>query len=74
LMKRKIKVGDAGREEATARGGWYAIREAAKSIGLELPGAHVAVQGFGNVGYHATRLAPAFGCRVVAVSEARAGY
>ncbi len=65
--------GSAGREEATARGGWYAIREAAKSIGLELAGARVAVQGFGNVGYHAARLAAAFGCRLVAVSDSKGG-
>jgi glutamate dehydrogenase (NAD(P)+) len=65
--------GSAGREEATARGGWYAIREAAKIIGLELAGARVAVQGFGNVGYHAARLAPTFGCRVVAVSDSKGG-
>jgi glutamate dehydrogenase (NAD(P)+) len=65
--------GSAGREEATARGGWYAIREAAKIIGLELARARVAVQGFGNVGYHAARLAPTFGCRVVAVSDSKGG-
>ncbi len=65
--------GSAGREEATARGGWYAIREAAKNIGMDLKGARVAIQGYGNVGYHAARLAPSFGCKVVAVSDSKGG-
>jgi len=64
-----ILGGSKGREEATAMGGWYTIREAAKNLGLGLDGASVAVQGFGNVGYHAARLAASFGCRVVAVSD-----
>jgi glutamate dehydrogenase (NAD(P)+) len=64
-----ILGGSKGREEATAKGGWYTIREAAKNLGLGLDGASVAVQGFGNVGYHAARLAASFGGRVVAVSD-----
>lgn len=68
-----ILGGSAGREEATALGGWYAIREAAKALGLDLKDARVAVQGYGNVGYHAARLAPSFGCRVVAVSDSKGG-
>jgi glutamate dehydrogenase (NAD(P)+) len=66
--------GSKGRIDATARGGCYAIREAARAIGLDLKGATVAVQGFGNVGYHAAFLAPSLlGCRVVAVSDSRGG-
>ena len=42
--------GSAGREEATALGGWFAVREAAKEIGLELKDAKIAIQGYGNVG------------------------
>jgi glutamate dehydrogenase (NAD(P)+) len=38
-----------------------------------LNGAKVAIQGFGNVGYNAARLAEAFGCKVVAVSDSRGG-
>lgn len=68
-----ILGGSAGREEATALGGWYAIRKAALAFGLELKGASVAVQGYGNVGYHAARLAPAFGCKVMAVSDSKGG-
>jgi glutamate dehydrogenase (NAD(P)+) len=65
--------GSAGREEATALGGWFVIREAAKDIGLGLKGAGVAVQGYGNVGYNSARLAPDFGCKVVALSDSKGG-
>lgn len=68
-----ILGGSKGREEATAMGGWYTIREAAANLGLGLDGASIAIQGFGNVGYHAARLAASFGCRVVAVSDSRGG-
>jgi glutamate dehydrogenase (NAD(P)+) len=66
--------GSEGRHDSTARGGWYAIREAAKEIGLPLEGATVAVQGYGNVGYNAAVLGPElFGCTVVAVSDSKGG-
>src|SRR5687768_15046418 len=42
--------GSAGRGDATAKGGMYQLREAAKSIGLKLKGATVAIQGYGNAG------------------------
>jgi glutamate dehydrogenase (NAD(P)+) len=65
--------GSAGREEATALGGWFVVREAAKEIGLELNEARIAVQGYGNVGYHSAKLAPGFGCKIVAVSDSKGG-
>jgi glutamate dehydrogenase (NAD(P)+) len=62
--------GSAGRFDATARGGLYTIREAAEKLGISLKDSRVAVQGFGNVGYHAAYLAKKlFGCKVVAVSD-----
>lgn len=48
--------GSLGRGDATARGGIYTVREAAKLLGLDLHGASVAVQGFGNVGGWAAKL------------------
>ena len=48
--------GSPGRGDATARGGMFTIREAAKSLGIDLSKAKVAVQGYGNAGYHAARL------------------
>jgi glutamate dehydrogenase (NAD(P)+) len=66
--------GSEGREDATARGGWYVIREAAKDHGIRLENATVAIQGFGNVGMNAALLAgPLCGCRVIAVSDSRGG-
>lgn len=66
--------GSEGREDATARGGWFVIREAAKDIGIFLEGARVAIQGFGNVGANAALIGPElFSCTVVAVSDSRGG-
>ncbi len=66
--------GSEGRDDATARGGWCIIREAAKDAGIFLDGARVAIQGFGNVGANAARIGPElFSCRVVAVSDSRGG-
>ena len=61
--------GTVGRVEATGRGVMVTTREAAQRIGMPLKGARVAVQGFGNVGYHATRLLAQQGCKIVAASD-----
>ncbi|MDK2991450.1 MAG: glutamate dehydrogenase [Clostridiales bacterium] len=66
--------GSAGRGDATARGGLYTVREAAKALGVDLKGARVAIQGFGNAGYYAAVLAQSMlGCKIVAVSDSRGG-
>jgi len=65
--------GSLGREAATGRGCVYCLAEAARDYGVELAGATVAVQGFGNVGSWFARLAPELGCRIVAVSDVRGG-
>jgi len=66
--------GSRGRDEATSRGLMYAVREACKRIKLNPKGATVAVQGYGNVGYHAARLLhDELGCTVVAVSDSKGG-
>ena len=66
--------GSAGRGDATARGGMYVLREAAKIKGLDLSKATVAVQGYGNAGYYAAKLAKEMlGCTVVAVCDSHAG-
>lgn len=62
--------GSAGRTPATAMGGLFTIREAAKLKGLNLQGATTAVQGYGNVGSYAHILGQKqFGLKVVAVSD-----
>ncbi|NWG10581.1 Glu/Leu/Phe/Val dehydrogenase [Candidatus Bathyarchaeota archaeon] len=69
-----INVGGShGRSEATSRGLMYTVVEAAKHLGLKFKGATVAVQGYGNVGYHAARLLHEIGCRIIAVSDSRGG-
>ncbi|WP_420640900.1 Glu/Leu/Phe/Val family dehydrogenase [Candidatus Leptofilum sp.] len=62
--------GSAGRTPATAMGGLFTIREAAKLKGLDLNGATAAIQGYGNVGSYAHILGQKeFGIKVVAVSD-----
>jgi glutamate dehydrogenase len=63
--------GSLGRNEATSRGVMYTVIEASKHLGLDLQAATVAVQGFGNVGFHAARLLHELGCKIVAVSDSR---
>jgi len=43
--------GSEGRNMATAIGTLYTIREGVKVVGINLKGATVSVQGFGNAGF-----------------------
>jgi glutamate dehydrogenase (NAD(P)+) len=61
--------GSEGRMEATGRGVYVVTREACKALGIEMKGASVIVQGFGNVGSVTARLMHEAGCRVVALSD-----
>jgi len=61
--------GSLGRREATGRGVFTVGVEAAQRIGMEIAGARVAVQGFGNVGGVAGKLFSEAGARVVAVQD-----
>ncbi len=65
--------GSYGREAATGRGVVYCLQEGARDLGVDLHGATVAIQGFGNVGSWAARLMGETGARVVAVSDVRGG-
>lgn len=66
--------GSKGREDATARGGLYCIREAARLLGCDPHGATMAIQGFGNAGQWAARLGPRLlGVNIVAVSDSHGG-
>lgn len=65
--------GSVGRIDATARGLVYTVEEAARALRVDLSAGTAAVQGFGNVGYHAARLLSARGCRVVAVADLSGG-
>jgi glutamate dehydrogenase (NAD(P)+) len=61
--------GSLGRREATGRGLVYSVQDAARHIGMELRGAKVVVQGFGNVGSNAARIFAEEGARVIGVSD-----
>jgi len=66
--------GSQGRGDATARGGLYTLREAAKELGIDLGYATIAIQGYGNAGYYAAVLArKLFGSKIVAVSDSGGG-
>jgi glutamate dehydrogenase (NAD(P)+) len=65
--------GSEGRNEATARGTVFCIIEAARHLGMELPKARVAIQGFGNAGSIAAQLIHEEKATVVAVSDSTGG-
>jgi glutamate dehydrogenase (NAD(P)+) len=61
--------GSLGREEATARGALFCIREAAAKKELRIDGMTVAVQGFGNVGSYLAKFLAEDGAKVIAISD-----
>ena len=61
--------GSLGRRESTGRGVFMVGASAARHIGLDLVGARVAVQGFGNVGSVAAQCFVQAGARLVAVQD-----
>jgi glutamate dehydrogenase (NAD(P)+) len=65
--------GSLGRREATGRGVMIVTREAARHRDLDLKGASVAVQGFGNVGSVSADLLAREGARIVAVTDWKGG-
>ena len=68
-----IVGGSAGRREATGRGIVFVLYQAAKSLGQELRGKKIVVQGFGNVGGTAARLLWNDGCTIAGVSDFKGG-
>ena len=65
--------GSLGRREATGRGVMIVTREAAKHLGVDIKGATVAVQGFGNVGSVSADLLSKLGAKIVAVTDWKGG-
>ncbi|MFT0849401.1 Glu/Leu/Phe/Val dehydrogenase [Achromobacter sp. F4_2707] len=61
--------GSLGRVEATGRGVYVVGCAAARDNGLDIEGARVCVQGFGNVGGTAARLFYEAGAKVIAVQD-----
>ncbi|MBC8518890.1 MAG: glutamate dehydrogenase [Gammaproteobacteria bacterium] len=65
--------GSLGREAATGYGTSIILREVAQHRGIELNGATVVIQGFGNVGTWAAHHLHKFGCKIIAVSDRNGG-
>ena len=65
--------GSLGRTEATGYGVGFTVREAAAKIGLDLKGARVVLQGFGNVGSFAAEWLYKQGCKIIAIANSRNG-
>lgn len=65
--------GSEGRDDATAMGVLYTIIEATKKLKINLKGATVAIQGYGNAGYNLARLLSEHGCKIIAVSDSKGG-
>ncbi|HEX3702024.1 MAG TPA: Glu/Leu/Phe/Val dehydrogenase [Vicinamibacterales bacterium] len=65
--------GSLGRREATGRGVMIVTRESARHVGIELKGATVALQGFGNVGSISAELLAEAGAKIVAVVDWKGG-
>jgi glutamate dehydrogenase len=62
--------GSQGREKATAQGVVICIEEAAKKRGIEIKGARVVVQGFGNAGSFLAKFMHDAGAKVIGISDA----
>jgi len=62
--------GSHGRETATAKGVTICIKEAAKKRGIDLEGARVVVQGFGNAGSFLSKFLHDAGAKVIGISDA----
>ncbi|MBT2583624.1 Glu/Leu/Phe/Val dehydrogenase [Planococcus sp. ISL-109] len=62
--------GSQGRDKATAQGVTIVINEAAKKRGLDMKGASVVIQGFGNAGSFLAKFLHDAGAKVVGISDA----
>ncbi|XYG85651.1 Glu/Leu/Phe/Val dehydrogenase [Heyndrickxia coagulans] len=62
--------GSHGRESATAKGVTICIREAARKKEIDLKGARVVIQGFGNAGSFLAKFMHDAGAKVIGISDA----
>ncbi|MGM0414119.1 MAG: Glu/Leu/Phe/Val family dehydrogenase [Bacillota bacterium] len=65
--------GSYGRDSATARGLMYTVREAAKEMGMDLNGATVVVQGYGNAGNFSAKFLQELGAKLIAANDSSGG-
>lgn len=65
--------GSVGRDDATARGAYYCMKELEQINNVNPSATTVAVQGFGNAGMHIANLLFNDGYKVVAISDSSGG-
>ena len=65
--------GSLGRNAATGRGTAIIARETANLLNMDLDGASVVIQGFGNVGSFAGKFLSEMGSKIIAVSDVNGG-
>ena len=65
--------GSEGRDSATSQGGVYVLEKWLEERDTKPSEMTVAVQGFGNAGYHVARLLDDAGFKVIAVSDSKGG-
>ncbi|MGE7094065.1 Glu/Leu/Phe/Val family dehydrogenase [Lysinibacillus sp. NPDC048646] len=62
--------GSQGRDRATAQGVTIVIEEAAKKRGIDIKGARIVIQGFGNAGSFLAKFMHDLGAKVIGISDA----
>lgn len=65
--------GSVGRDRATARGGFFLLKELAEIEAMPLTDMRVAIQGFGNAGAEIAKFLHDEGATIVAVSDSQGG-
>ncbi|MFT4343930.1 MAG: Glu/Leu/Phe/Val family dehydrogenase [Candidatus Woesearchaeota archaeon] len=68
-----ILGGSLGRDTATARGAYFVIKDYIEKKNLAKKDLRIAIQGFGNAGYHLANYLYEDGHKIVAVSDSRGG-
>jgi len=63
--------GSLGRNEATARGCFFTIQEAARKLSIDLGSATAVIQGFGNAGSFVAKFLSEIGVRIIGVSDSK---
>jgi glutamate dehydrogenase (NADP+) len=65
--------GSHGRDDATGRGAFYVLRELMRKLRKTPQQTSVAIQGFGNAGYHLAKLLKQHGYIIRALSDSQGG-
>jgi glutamate dehydrogenase (NAD(P)+) len=65
--------GSKGRLTGTGRGLAYVTEDTLRSLGIDVSGTTICVQGFGNVGLNVAKFLHEDGCRIIGVTDATGG-